>query len=72
MRYRSIYNNGCPKQNRCRIEQNEQTNQNHILSAKLYCRLAMDRLTESLDHLFSKQDEFIEEVSDQLTGIKYP
>lgn len=54
------------------LSKNEQTNQNHILSAKLYCRLAMDRLTESLDHLFSKQDEFIEEVSDQLTGIKYP
>lgn len=46
--------------------------ENDILSAKLYCRLAMDKLKNSLDTLFDNHDDFIEKVSDHITGIKYP
>jgi alkylation response protein AidB-like acyl-CoA dehydrogenase len=38
-----------------------------LLSAKLYCRLAMDQLKLSLDHLFDNHDSFIEKVSDTIT-----
>lgn len=41
-----------------------------FLSAKLYCRLAMTTLKNSLDTLFDNQDSFIEQVSDHITGIK--
>ncbi len=43
-----------------------------LLSAKLYCRLAIEKLNNSLDTLFNNQDSFIEQVSDHITGIKYP
>lgn len=46
--------------------------ENDILSAKLYCRMAMDTLNNSLDTLFDNQDSFIEKTSDHITGIKYP
>lgn len=45
---------------------------NDILSGRLYCRLAMGSLKNSLDTLFDNHDAFIEEVSDQITGIRYP
>jgi acyl-CoA dehydrogenase family member 9 len=43
-----------------------------ILSAKLYCQLAMDQVKDSLDKLFDNHDVFIEKVADYKTGIKYP
>jgi acyl-CoA dehydrogenase family member 9 len=46
--------------------------ENDYLSAKLYCRLAMDKLNISLDTLFDNQDDFIEALSDKITGVKRP
>lgn len=43
-----------------------------ILSAKLYCQLAMDTFKQSLDKLFDNHHALIEKVSDRITGIKYP
>ena len=51
---------------------NQKPLENDILSAKLYCKLAMDTLKNSLDTLFDNDDTFIEKVADHITGIKYP
>lgn len=48
------------------------TIENEILSAKLYCHLAMDNLNHSLDGLFNPLDKSMNNVSDHLTGIKFP
>lgn len=41
-----------------------------IDSGKLYCQMAMDTIDHNLNHLFSKEDDSIESLSDKITGIK--
>ena len=48
------------------------TRESDILSAKLYCKLAFQKIDDSLNHLFDNHDALVEKVSDQITGIKYP
>lgn len=46
-------------------------NQNgDIAAGKLYCRVAMDSLERNLNALFSSRDRDIEQLADQLTGLK--
>lgn len=55
-----------------KTNKNSKDIENDILSAKLYCRLAINKLNTSLDTLFNNDDDFIENVADHMTGIKYP
>lgn len=41
-----------------------------IDSGKLYCQMAMNTVDQNLNHLFSKEDDSIESLSDRITGIK--
>lgn len=40
-----------------------------VASGKLYCQMAFDTIKSNLDNLFSKGDEAIESLSDQITGL---
>jgi acyl-CoA dehydrogenase family member 9 len=41
-----------------------------IASGKLYCKMAFDTIKNNLDALFSKKDQLIENLADQITGRK--
>lgn len=45
---------------------------NDLAIAKFYCRMAFDSIADQLGSLSNNNDSDIEDLADQITGIKYP
>lgn len=46
--------------------------QRDLSAGKLYCKMALEVVNRQLGAISSKQDRFLEEFSDQLTGVEMP